>query len=107
MSGVTLTASKLLLGDQQVTRRSRAGFERDAVVALGIGERLQGEAVADREEEADDRLGVVAEADHTLALLRLEERGVVLTGVEPYVELLLRSSSGPAAGTGPSSSSDE
>ena len=47
------------------------------------------------------------DAEGALALLRLEERGVVLTGVEPYVELLLRSSSGPAAGTGPSSSSDE
>lgn len=41
------------------------------------------------------------------ALLGLEERGVVLTGVEPYVELLLRASSGPDAGPGPSSSSDE
>ena len=39
-------------------------------------------------------------------LLRLEERGVLLAGLEPYVELLLRSS-GPDSGPGPSSSSGE
>ncbi len=57
---------------------------------LGLGEGLQGEAVADREEEADDRLGVVAEAEHALALLRLEDLGDVGAGaVEELADLAL------------------
>ena len=47
------------------------------------------------------------DAQGALALLGLEGRGVVLTGVEPYVELLLRAGSEPGAGPVPSSSPDE
>ena len=57
---------------------------------LGIRERLQGEAVADREEVGDDRLGVEAEAEHALALLRLEDVGDVGAGaLEELADLVL------------------
>ena len=55
-----------LLGAEQEARGGDAGGEAVAVVAAGIGKRLQGEAVADREEVGDDRLGVIAELEHAL-----------------------------------------
>ena len=55
-------AQSALLADEQVAGGGGAGGEGAAVVAARVGERLQGEAVADGEEVGDDRLGVEAEA---------------------------------------------
>ena len=86
-----------LLADEQVAGRGRAGGERGADVTVGIGEGLEGEAVADREQVGDDRLGVVAEAEHALALLRLEHLGDVGAGaVEELADLVLDFGVAPA-----------
>src|SRR3954452_13512188 len=74
-----------LLVDEQVPGRGGARGERRVDVAIGIRERLKREAVADREEEGDDRLGVVAQLQHALALLRFQYLGDV--GAGPFEEL--------------------
>src|ERR1044072_2164449 len=74
------TAERRLLGDEQVTTRGGGHGEAAADVALGVGERLQGEAVGDREEEGDDLLSVVAELQHSLALLGAQHVGDLRAG---------------------------
>ena len=53
----TPAAPQRLLGAEQVARRGDADRECAGAVARGVGERLQGEAVAEREEVGDDVLG--------------------------------------------------
>src|ERR1700754_4102652 len=81
---------RLLLGDEQEAGRGGAGGEGAAVVARGVRERLQGEAVAEREEIGDDGVGVEAHAQHALAFLGPQDGGDVRAGaLEELADLAL------------------
>src|SRR5947209_4814322 len=62
-------------GTKQEARRGDPGRERLARVAAGVGDELQLEAVAEREQDRRDCLGIAAEADDALRLLRAQQLG--------------------------------
>ena len=75
---------------EQVTGRGGGDGEARRCCRARVGECLQGEAVGDREEVGDDRLGVVAEVEHALALLRAQHLGDVGAGaLEELADLVV------------------
>src|SRR4051812_18948745 len=64
-------------GAEQEPRRGNARLERGVAVPLGVGEQLQLEAVAQREQHRHDGLGVAAQLDDALALLLAQRLGDV------------------------------
>src|SRR3954465_15154221 len=87
-SGQVLEPS--LFGAEQVAGGGDADREGAGAVARGVGEDLEGDAVAEGEEVGDDVLGGEAEADDALLLLAVENRGDVGAGaLEELTDLFL------------------
>src|SRR5688500_7529887 len=78
LTGATVArAGRALLADQQVAGRGDGRGDRRRMVAIGLRQRLEGEAVGDREEVGGDGRRVVAKVEHSLALLDPEDLGQV------------------------------
>ena len=85
-----------LLGDEQVTTGGGGYCKATTDVALGVGERLQGEAVSDREQEGGDGLGVVARLSTPSPPWRAGSRRRAAGALEELADLALDIGVAPA-----------